>query len=413
MYLGGLYIMSLESEKITKLGGTFLLNKKQPIFRWYKYDEGYSGELIKREFLNLNLDKDFLIYDPFGGSGTTMLVASQLGKKSLYSETNPFMRFVVETKINRVYDICKNKTNNLKKMKKTLEVMMDNYSQNNKKTIEYDGFEKYYDKQVLVELLYLKGEIKKIYDRNIQDLFMLALSSILVRVSKMIKRGDLRYAKEGEKKPDDSQVFSHFQNKVEQIISDIEDYGETIKEKTLCVSEDAREIELENKVDVIITSPPYLNGTNYIRNTKLELKMLDFIVDEKDLANFHRKGIIAGINNVSSKQNITRTLSDTKKYEIALENTYDKRIPKMIVGYFEDMSKVIEKLCVSLKIEGLFIMDIGDSQFDGVHIKTDEELKIIAESVGFELIDTDVLRTRRSKNNMILSQKLLRFKKGG
>ena len=37
----------------------------------------------------------------------------------------------------------------------------------------------------------------------------------------------------------------------------------------------------ENKVDVIVTSPPYLNGTNYIRNTKLELWFLGYLKVKK------------------------------------------------------------------------------------------------------------------------------------
>ena len=34
------------------------------------------------------------------------------------------------------------------------------------------------------------------------------------------------------------------------------------------------------KFDGVITSPPYLNGTNYFRNTKLELWFMNFINDE-------------------------------------------------------------------------------------------------------------------------------------
>lgn len=54
-------------------------------------------------------------------------------------------------------------------------------------------------------------------------------------------------------------------------------------------------------------------------------------------------------------------------------------------------------------------MDIGDSQFAGVHIPTHEILVKICESHGFKLYQEEILRKRRSKNGMILTQRLLKF----
>ena len=88
---------------------------------------------------------------------------------------------------------------------------------------------------------------------------------------------------------------------------------------------------------------------------------------------------------------------------------YDKRIPLMVAGYFRDMQVVLERLSVALKSDGKFIMDIGDSQFSGVHIPTHEILETIARGYGFEKYDEEILRTRRSKNGTQLSQRVLRF----
>ena len=57
-----------------------------------------------------------------------------------------------------------------------------------------------------------------------------------------------------------------------------------------------------------------------------------------------------------------------------------------------------------------FIMDIGDSQFAGVHIPTHEILSRICEKHGFTLCQQEILRKRRSKNGMTLSQRLLKFR---
>jgi hypothetical protein len=39
------------------------------------------------------------VYDPFGGAGTTQLTASVAGVPSWYSEVNPFMAFIADTKV--------------------------------------------------------------------------------------------------------------------------------------------------------------------------------------------------------------------------------------------------------------------------------------------------------------------------
>lgn len=71
--------------------------------------------------------------------------------------------------------------------------------------------------------------------------------------------------------------------------------------------------------------------------------------------------------------------------------------------FFENASRLI-------KNKGIMIIDIGDSQFAGVHIPTDKLLNTIAKSYGFILYDEEILRTRYSKNRMILTQKVLRYR---
>ncbi|MCM1440550.1 MAG: site-specific DNA-methyltransferase [Roseburia sp.] len=224
----------------------------------------------------------------------------------------------------------------------------------------------------------------------------------------MIRQGDLRYAKSGEKTVDD--VITLYVNKLDEIIDDIDSNSPTILSPVKCLNDDARLINEHNLVDCVITSPPYLNGTNYIRNTKLELKLFDYIQTEDDLPLFHSKGIIAGINNVSKRNAITSYPSCIQCYlDKLIPVAYDSRIPTMVKGYFHDMDIVIKKLSNLIKDGGKFIMDIGDSQFAGVHIPTHKILTQICASYGFELYDEEILRERRSKNGMVLTQRLLKF----
>lgn len=391
---------------IREKGGTFSLNKNEPIHRWYSYIEGYSSCLIAEELKMLLVLKPDIktIYDPFCGTGTTSLVGATHGIKSFYSESNPFMQSIIETKIN-----CVRKLDQDTVIPKLIEYLALINTVRVENHASWNGFEKFFEGKQLNELLTIKDLISREDDKSVKNILALALSSIVVKVSKMIRRGDLRYATEKEYREEN--VLECFADKLNEIIFDIQHHKSIIKCGTIKVSDDARDNDYVNAFDCVITSPPYLNGTNYIRNTKLELKLNDFITSESDLPSFHSKGIIAGINNVSKRTVIDTILPVVEPYLKQLQPvSYDERIPKMIAGYFRDMDTVIQKLSKSIKSGGLFTMDIGDSQFAGVHIPTHQILSNICVQYGFSLYDEEILRERRSKNGMILTQRLLRYR---
>lgn len=391
---------------IKEKGGTFLLNKTEPIHRWYSYVEGYSSCLIAEELkhhlaLNPNIET---IYDPFCGTGTTSLVASTHGIKSFYSESNPFMQTVIETKINSVQKLDANavSTKLIEYLALINEIKVEKFT-------SWNGFEKFFGERQLSELLTIKELISQEDNESVKSILALALSSIVVKVSKMTRRGDLRYATEKEYR--EESVLECFADKLNEMIFDIQYHKAMVKCDTTKVSDDARDNDYVDAFDCVITSPPYLNGTNYIRNTKLELKLNDFISSENDLPNFHSKGIVAGINNVSKRTAIDTVLPVVEPYLEQLQPvSYDERIPKMVAGYFRDMDTVIQKLSISIKSGGLFTMDIGDSQFAGVHIPTHQILSNICAQYGFTLYDEEILRERRSRNGMVLTQRLLRYR---
>lgn len=391
--------------------GTFILNKNKSIHRWYSYLEGYSSLLVENILNEIGIENIHSIYDPFCGTGTTALVASNYGIPSFYSETNPFMRMVIEAKINSVRRLRESGKKSTYLLRFLNKMRAKSY-QFSLEEVNWDGFEKFFDRDVLQVLLELKKDIQKVEDEDSKNVLMILLASVIVKSSKMKKQGDLRYAKPGEKKDSDKDIVKNFSSKIEEAIEDIDNLEIPVLTNTECLSEDARDAKGYDLVDCVITSPPYLNGTNYIRNTKLELKLCDFIKSEKDLPKFHSKGIIAGINNVSK-----RTSSDIKVPDFVQDYVdklipvaYDSRIPIMVAGYFRDMEQVIIKLSNLIKNNGFLVIDIGDSQFAGVHIPTHELLISLCQKYGFKLYNTEVLRKRHSKNGMVLSQRLLKFR---
>lgn len=397
--------------------GTFKENKNLSIHRWYPYVEGFSEQFVF-ECLKYNKDAK-VIYDPFNGCGTTSTTCALNGIECYASEINPFMRFVAVTKTKTVKNVLiNNKMYAIEKALKDFLISDKTLYMNNCINNCYKDFD-FFSKDNLKQINVIKNYINSIKDEDVKDIFKLALSSIIIKVSKMIRNTDLRKRTEKELKNVPSDVYNEFKEVLENMLTDIDivsnntNSGKDIKEFEF-ISNNAKKIDKKynNKVDMIITSPPYINGTNYFRNTKLELWILDYIFCDEDSKKYRAEAITAGINNVTKDTVIgssRKIVRDVAKR--IYEKSPDKRISKMIEAYFSDMEIVFKNFSFILKDEGLVFFDIGDSQYYNVYVPVYDIIKEIGYENNLKIIEEIELRKRTSKNGMKLTQKLLVFRK--
>ena len=77
---------------------TFVDNKERPIHRWYSFTQGFSGEIVTALLAELDVNSRSLVYDPFAGSGTTLLACKQGGIASFGAEISPLMCWITSLK---------------------------------------------------------------------------------------------------------------------------------------------------------------------------------------------------------------------------------------------------------------------------------------------------------------------------
>lgn len=387
---------------------TYKLNKVNGIFNWYPYTEGFSKPFVDKMLDYFGASTHSLIMDPFSGCGTTALACTLRSTPSISIEVNPFMNFVGKTKTESL-------VLDMGKLKEYHKKILDEIKISNKKDLEVPSFIKdkpFFDEDNLNEALMIKNAILRTIkgEPRYCNFFLLHLSSILVKISNMIRAVDLRYRKNKQGKLD---VLTIYTEKIEKAFNDLNDCNLPSETETLFFNEDICNIsddlgDYTNKVDFFITSPPYLNGTNYDRNTKLEMGFLNLIKNDMDLHELRTKMVIAGINSTHTK-NVYRTdLSFINSLiEEVKKHAYDRRIPIMVHGYFNDMAIAIQNISKLMKPGGKGVIVIGDSQFGGVHIETDLILARICEIQGLRVEKIDVVRERRSKNGMKLRESLI------
>ncbi|MBK8711312.1 MAG: hypothetical protein IPL97_05510 [Niastella sp.] len=412
-------------EGMTKKDVTFVKSKDIPFQRWYPYIEGYAPDFVKSLIKNYEI-KDTLIYEPFAGTGTTLFAADDSGLSAVYSEVNPLLQYLIltKTKVLRAKEPLRRKlSENLKDIEKNILEVLNNFEEDKSlkesfKTVFADS--KYFSDEALSQILKLRSyiDIVKLEDELLADALTVAVLSCLLPISFLKKAGDVRFKTPKEIEKDSKILEDVLPQKIATIAEDVLNLDFSLKNKHELILSNAKNIGRVNelKIGAIITSPPYLNGTNYFRNTKVELWFLRYLQYENDLRFFRDQALTSGINDVKKEYAYVNGLDISSKSKI-LKSTlvelnaksYDSRIPIMAKSYFEEMYRIFSDAKQHLIPNAKILIDIGDSIFCDVHINTDEILIELLTELGFKLIDNKILRKRRSRNKEILTQSLLVF----
>jgi hypothetical protein len=166
---------------------------------------------------------------------------------------------------------------------------------------------------------------------------------------------------------------------------------------------------LSNKVDLIITSPPYPNDLEYTRQTRLEMYILGDAKSMDDVQSIKRsmvKGSTKLIYNADTpREYVLRSKSIQKIAREILLKTSGKSwgfdYPLMIQMYFSDMYECLENYFHCLVTGGTALLVVGDQTIQGVLIPVAEILEEMSKEIGFSEARIELHRERRSSNHDI------------
>ena len=393
-------------------GTNFKNNIAVPIHNWYSYLEGFAWNFVKKTLTELPKKDDFTVLDPFCGSGTTLVESGFMGLKSIGYDINPFLTFVSKIKTDLQFDLraTESEMSKLQHNLKEFQIKKNSWSEDLKLSELYAN-DRVFSPKVLPKVLFVKRLLNNIPNQQIHDFFVLAFCSILIEISNYRRGPDLAYKRI---KHDDYPVLQRFLEKIQRMVDDLKSIDISRLKKPEIFNEDSRYLKKtpDNAVDCVITSPPYLNGTNYFRNTKLELWFTGMLTNADELHQFREKTITAGINDVFKSKNKESSISEVKTIVTEINKTaYDQRIPQMISTYFEEISECFTTLYRTMRDNGRCYWVIGDSAFSKILIPTDRITVSIAENAGFKHIKTEITRQRKSRSGLGLHEAVVILEK--
>lgn len=384
-------------------------NKNKYIHQWYSFVEGYSKDFI----ISILNELDFspkLCLEPFAGSGTTPLELQKKNIPCISFEVNPFMFKLARVKMNTTYTI--------KGLKKNIDFIQNKIESYNKSEIKFNipeyksiveknQLDKWiFDKDVFTTINIIKSSIKNISDKKYRELFEIIFASLFLKYSNVYRNGKCLSYKKNWKNINHNceELKEEFLYKLKMItmedIKKLNQYNkkELFSNKSNCIFGDMRKkISLieNSSVDLIITSPPYLNSRDYTDIYMIELWMLDLVKNYENVKNLRQNTLRSHVQ-ISFKElkplNIKLlidTIEELKKYR---EKFWNKNLLNMIIGYFEDMNILFSNLKNKLTDRGRVYFNVANSAYHGVLIEVDKIIAEIAIANGLQVEEIRVAR---------------------
>ncbi|GIV36394.1 MAG: DNA methyltransferase C1 [Cyclobacteriaceae bacterium] len=330
------------------------------------------------------------IGDIFCGCGTSALESKLLGIDYLGYDINPVATLIAKAKSN-VYST--------KKIKELYEEIIKECNNGKfltpNKILFHERIRYWFNEDNIVKLYRLqKGIYNVCPDGKYRVLFLTAFSNILKACSKWLTKS-IKPQVDPNKIPLDP--YLAFKRQIRFIIEANEEI-KCIQPKNSIIKVKTQNIlnikPRKNKVDLVITSPPYVTSYEYADLHQLSTLWLGFVDDYKEL----RKGTIG--SEYAKAEHETFLINNETSQTIVKELfKVDKGKSKSVTKYFYDLDKTVDKTYSLLNENGYAAFVIGNTSYKGVYI---DNAKVLIESFmnkGFKNIEV----TKRKISSKILT----------
>lgn len=349
---------------------------------------------------------DDIVLDPFCGSGTVLVEAKLSGRNSFGVDINPLARLLTKVKTT-VLDSAK--------LNAILERVIGDIT-NGKADVQAHKFQDidyWFSPEVQTKLAIVKEAVEKIEETGCRDFFRVCFSGIIrrcsfadPRISPACKSKRIRKLIQSGWEP---QVFELFYKTARMNIRQIQIFAEQCDSLVFAevIGKNAKEIMLGHEaIDLVITSPPYINAQKYVRSTKLEILWLGLLTPD-GLSELDKQLIGTERAKFEEYKELEySSLTTIKKLDSVLEKIakFDRRRAYIAYKYFCEMDKVFSEIYRVLRKRGHFVLVIGNNRFYDIGFPSNEIFLDVAkthhfkvESVRVDTIKSRGLMTKRNK----------------
>lgn len=378
--------------------------RNHPVHRWFNFIAGFSPELVSAciELETSNSSKPTLL-DPFSGCGTAPLQARIEGGHSIGYEPHPFFALISEAKSNsHLY------RDDFLKVRQTIERGLRKRA-NVENALSHSAsifLLKMFDADDLASLCAARQELEtEGLERH--PLAFVMLSRILDH--SCFAATDGIYKAPTSKKSSISPLPAF--EKVYALMRADREHASKSEGSSLVIeksAEDMSDIE-DNTVDLVVTSPPYLNNFDFAEMTRMYLyfwRMADCWgeITEKVRSRLVVNTTTALKGHKDKQVQYRGTLSDCvlREADEVVQQLSDMRSQKagkkeydfLVYPYLKQMQSVLSEMRRCLRPGAPMHMMVSDAALYGVHVPSPQWLRVMMKEMGFNSVSCEMVRPR-------------------
>lgn len=233
-------------------------------------------------------------------------------------------------------------------------------------------------------------------EEKYREAFLCIFSSILKATSKWLTKS-IKPQIDPEKHEID--VWNAFSAQYNKFIRAVEQINERHLEETEVIIENRNFIDIVDlpRVDMIISSPPYVTSYEYADLHQLSALWLDYAEDYRVL----RRGSIGSAYNSDGYDLNLNELNDVGRLIVndLLEKNGNKKNAKIrsVARYYCNMQRAIRQCAKMINSSGMVFFVVGDTEYKGVQIRNSEHLICALRNEGF----SDIKAAKRRISNKL------------
>ncbi|WP_273426073.1 hypothetical protein [Marinobacter sp.] len=346
------------------------------------------------------------ILDPMAGSGMVLSQAARNGLRSFGFDMDPLAHLISSvgaTRVNEeeVLEACfelLSRCNAIAAQCENLELPWIDQDAETSRFIEFWFFQK--QREQLRVLAYFL--IEKPFSENaiVMDVLKVAVSRLIItKEPKASLARDTAHSRPHRTiKENGFDIFSELSKSVRHVLKALN--SSEIVINAHCQLGDARRMEgvEDSSIDVVITSPPYLNAIDYMRGHRLSLIWFGYRI--KDLRGIRGETIGAErASHIDIEEPFWEIIRGNKLEEL------DLRTLKMLNRYFRDLRSQMMETYRVLRDGGEASYVIGNSNVKGKYVPNNKFLILAAEFAGLKVSSESVRDLPDNRRYLPFSQK--------
>ena len=354
---------------------------------------------IVRKLLNQYGTPNGWVFDPYCGTGTSLVEASMFGMNGVGCDINPLVRLIATTKTTSIsLQVLKHHVTKLRSFIQQVDHPGDMPFAPIPDVL---NLEYWFSKEVTRRLSFLRGCINAIEDEPVRNFFWVAFSET-VRECSYTRNGEFKlYRMPAQKmetfKPD---VFGTFQDKLTRNQAGLEVYLSKRKDVEIFVSSkntanrELPETQPSKGFDLVITSPPYGDSQTTVAYGQFSRLSADWIgLDDS------RKVDRISMGGSKKKSRLCDSPVDPAIAEI---RAVDTKRASQVEAFYIDLERSISSVVPLLAKYSTICYVVGNRRVKGVTLPTDEFIISAFGKHGFshkETIVRNIPNKRMPKKN--------------